>query len=396
MLRPVMRILLVYPYLPHPDVSHGSGRLLLSLLRLWREKAQITLVCGYRPHEAKHVEAARSLVHELVPVSRPLRSDLSAMGRAMESARTALLGVMRRDPIHVTKLDRVAFREAIRKARARTRFDVAQVELAGLSRCVAELSGLPAILFDHEAGVASGGDLSSDPRSLRYIQAIYPRFTLVGTLCREDAVELAAVLPRPEVVVRRPGVIASPPPRTARPPAGTTVLFFGSPDHLPNRDALEWLASSIWPAVVARTPGARCVVTGGVAAPRLARLLAAAGIENKGFVPDLDAELANAAVVVAPVRLGRGVRMKNLEALAAGRPLVTTTLGGRGLDLENGKHALVADGASDFAGAVSRLVDDGALAARIGGAARAHVTGAFTHEAAASFNLGLWKRIASQ
>src|SRR5262249_25496938 len=150
----------------YPEVSHGSGRVIVPLLRLWKSEAEITLICGYRPHESKHIEAARSLVHELVPVEKPLRSDRSTVGRAMESARTAILHVMRRDPIHVTKLDRAAFRDAIRKTRARKRFDVAQVELAGLARSVAELGGVPSVLFDHEAGVASGGDLTTDPRSL--------------------------------------------------------------------------------------------------------------------------------------------------------------------------------------------------------------------------------------
>ena len=137
-----MDVLLAYPYLPHPDVSHGSGRLLVPLLRLWREHARITLVCGFRPSEARHVDAARGLVHELHAVPRPLRADLSAIRRAAESMRTMVRQITRRDPIHVTKLDRSVFRDAIRAARSRTRFDVAQVELAGLARCVEELGGI--------------------------------------------------------------------------------------------------------------------------------------------------------------------------------------------------------------------------------------------------------------
>ena len=208
-----MKVLLVYPYLPHPDVSHGSGRLVAPLLRLWREHAEVTLVCGYRPHEAAHLDAARALVHELHPVLRPLRSELSAIGRITETARTAVRYFMRLDPFHVAKLDRIAFRRAIKAARARTRFDAAQVELSGLARCVAEFDGLPSVLVDHEAGVASGGDLSSDARALRYVQRIYPRFTRVVALCREDAADLQAALPGADVGVRRPGVVAPPPAR---------------------------------------------------------------------------------------------------------------------------------------------------------------------------------------
>jgi glycosyltransferase involved in cell wall biosynthesis len=389
-----VRVLLVYPYLPYPGVSHGSGRLLVPLLRAWRPHAQVTLVCGYRPHEKGRLEEARTLVHELHPVLRPLRSDLGALGKAAETMRTAFRHLTRRDPIHATKLDRGAVRDAIRGARARARFDVAQVELAGIARCVDDLAGLPAVLVDHEAGVASGGDLRSDPRSLRYIRAIYPRFQRVLALCREDAAELAEAVPGLAIGVRPPGVAVADgpaPPAPSRP----TVLFFGSPDHAPNQDALAWLANDLWPRIAKAVPGARCVAIGGVSSPKLTRLVEGAGIENKGFVPDLVAELGQATVVVCPVRSGRGVRMKNLDALAAGRPLVTTTLGARGLDLVDGEHALIADSAADFATAVSRVLTDPKTASHLGAWGRAHVARSFTHEASASANLDLWKGLAT-
>jgi glycosyltransferase involved in cell wall biosynthesis len=394
---PRVKVLLIYPYLPYPDVSHGSGRLLVPLLRAWRKQAEVTLVCGYRPHEKAQVDATRDLVHELHPVFRPLRSDLSAIGKAAETMRTAFRHLTRRDPIHATKLDRAAVRDAIRAARARTKFDVAQVELAGLARCVEELSGMPSVLVDHEAGVASGGDLGTDPRSLRYLRAIYPRFDRVLALSDEDAADLRAALPAVSLSVRRPGVAVPESAAATRPAGGApTVLFFGSPDHAPNQDALAWLANDLWPRIARAFPSARCVATGGIRSPRLARLVEGAGIADKGFVPDLAAELAAAAVVVCPVRSGRGVRIKNLEALAAGRPLVTTGLGARGLDLRDGEHALIADGAADFSAAVARVLSDEKLASHLGACGKAHVARAFTHEAAASFNLDLWKTLVSK
>jgi glycosyltransferase involved in cell wall biosynthesis len=386
------------------------------LIQAWRGHAEITLVCGYRPQEQDRIGEARALVSELFPVSCPARRDLGALGRAAETVRTAYCILTRRDPIHATKLDRAEFHRAIRDARARTRVDVAQVELAGLARCVDELRDLPSVLVDHEAGAASGGDLRSDARSLRYIRAIYPRFSRVLALCREDAAELQAELPKTQVGVRPPGISVperrrpTTAPGTRRPTtsAGSesrrpttssavsgTVLFFGSPDHVPNKDALDWLARDLWPRISNGAPGARCVAIGGISSPDLARRVEAAGIENRGFVPDLAAELAKATVVVCPVRLGRGVRMKNLEALAAGRPLVTTKLGARGLDLVDGDDALVVDGAAGFAAAVVRVLKDPDLASRLSATGCSHVARSFTHEAAASFNLALWKSLVS-
>lgn len=87
--------------------------------------------------------------------------------------------------------------------------------------------------------------------------------------------------------------------------------------------------------------------------------------------------------------------MKNLEALGAGSALVTTTLGARGLDLTDGREALIADGADAFAGAVARVLSDPLLALRIGAAGREHVSRRFGHDAAAEFNLDLWNQLAS-
>ena len=88
--------------------------------------------------------------------------------------------------------------------------------------------------------------------------------------------------------------------------------------------------------------------------------------------------------------------MKNLEALAAGCSLVTTPLGARGLDLRPGEHALVAEDAGALADAATSLLSDPGLAAKIGAAGRAHVTATFTHDAAASVNLDLWKNLAAK
>ena len=174
------------------------------------------------------------------------------------------------------------------------------------------------------------------------------------------------------------------------------MLFFGSPDHLPNQDALAWLATDLWPRISARVADARCVVTGGARSAKLARSPRRGRDREQGASsPTSTSELAAAAVVVAPVRSGRGVRIKNLDTLAAGRPLVTTRLGARGLDLQDAEHAMVADGTSDFSDAVVEVLHDPALAARLGTAGREHVTRTFTHEDAARSNLDLWKMLAA-
>jgi glycosyltransferase involved in cell wall biosynthesis len=100
-------------------------------------------------------------------------------------------------------------------------------------------------------------------------------------------------------------------------------------------------------------------------------------------VPDVRPHLAAATVVVAPVRFGTGMRGKVLEALAMGRPLVTTTLGAEGLGARGDDVLLVADDAPAFAAALARVLDDPARAARLAAGGRAHVAARFGWDAIA-------------
>ena len=83
-------------------------------------------------------------------------------------------------------------------------------------------------------------------------------------------------------------------------------------------------------------------------------------------MPDVRPFIAAADVVVVPLRIGSGTRLKILEALAMGRPVVTTRIGAEGLDLVDGEHVLIADGPTAFAAAVDRVLADDRLAAQLG------------------------------
>ncbi len=386
-----MDVLLLYPYLPHPGVAHGSGRLVAPLLGLWRERGvRVTLVCGHRPHERDRLDATRATVERFFPVEMPLRTDRGPIGRVAETARTAVKETLSGRPRFVVKLDRPSVRRAIREARAAGRFDVAQVELAGFASYVDEFAGLPSILIDHEAGTASGDELSADPRAVRFVREVFPQFTRVAALSAEDAADLAAAAPGLRPLVRPVG--ATPPaasPYSEAEPG--RLFFFGSAEHVPNHDAFAWLADELWPQIRAARPDASCAVATGVLPAPLMAKLAAAGIKHLGFVQDINAEIRRAAVVLGPLRKGRGVRIKNVEALAAGRPLVTTPLGARGLDLRHDEHALLAADGPAFVAAVVALLADPSRAARLAVAGRAHLLARFTHAAAADLNLAWWR-----
>jgi glycosyltransferase involved in cell wall biosynthesis len=147
------------------------------------------------------------------------------------------------------------------------------------------------------------------------------------------------------------------------------VLFIGSFVHPPNVDAAIRLAESIFPAVRARVPSARLELVGDQP-PAAVRRLAGAAVDVTGYVPDTRPHVDAAAVVAAPLRLGGGMRLKVLEALAAGKAVVATPRAVAGLDLEPGTHAVVADGDAELGDALVELLEDPARRRRIGSAAR--------------------------
>lgn len=165
----------------------------------------------------------------------------------------------------------------------------------------------------------------------------------------------------PGVRVRAVPAYALPPlpPRTAAPDGG--LLFVGGFRHPPNEDAVLWLAREVMPALRRRVPGARLTIIGSNPTPAVLAL-AGNGIEVRGFVTDeeLDTAYAHARVALCPLRFGAGVKLKVVEAMHRGVPVVTTSVGAQGLP---GVAAIcdIVEMAEDLAEAASQLMTDDAL-----------------------------------
>lgn len=152
-------------------------------------------------------------------------------------------------------------------------------------------------------------------------------------------------------------------------PDGRTVVYFGLLSTVPNVDGVVHFVKDIWPRIAAAHPDARCKIVGGRPPPELLAL-ATHRVELTGFVSDLRPHLAAAAVLVVPLRLGGGTRLKIVEGMAMAKAIVSTTLGAEGIEAVPGRDILIADEPAAFADAVSGLLSDPALAARIGRSAR--------------------------
>lgn len=142
-----------------------------------------------------------------------------------------------------------------------------------------------------------------------------------------------------------------------------TVGFIGSLDYLPNQEAVKWILDVLWPRVLQRAPEARLSIAGS-SPPEWLRAHAAP-------VDDAQAFMREQSVIIAPLFSGGGMRIKVLEAMALGKPVVATTLGAGGI-AHNG-DVVIADDVDAFADAIARLLRDPIGAARLGEAARANV-----------------------
>jgi glycosyltransferase involved in cell wall biosynthesis len=147
---------------------------------------------------------------------------------------------------------------------------------------------------------------------------------------------------------------------------GERALFFGHFGYAANRRGLERFVREGWPATLAHRPGARLAVAGGGLDDALrARLAAAPGVEVLGLVDDLPDALAAARAVVVPIWEGGGTRLKVLEALAAGRPVVSTPLGAEGIGFVDGRHGRLADAPAALADEAAAVLADPGLAATL-------------------------------
>lgn len=181
------------------------------------------------------------------------------------------------------------------------------------------------------------------------------------------------------------------PTGTARPPAspgaprdggGAVILFQGSFDWAPNADAAAWLVGEVLPLVRARVPDVT-VVLAGRSTPDVAAL-AGPHVEVTGAVPSMTPYLRAADLVVVPLRVGSGTRIKILEAFAYGVPVVSTVVGAEGLDAVAGKHLAVADTADGLARhCVDLLTDRTRGDAMAAAAGRLHATRYLPEHAAA-------------
>lgn len=142
------------------------------------------------------------------------------------------------------------------------------------------------------------------------------------------------------------------------PPQPGALVYNGAMTYAANWDAMHWFLRDIYPLVRAEVPEATLAITGSTAGVDLGALALDQSVRLTGYVEDVRPVIAGSTVCVVPLRQGGGTRLKILEAMALGTPVVSTTKGAEGLEVRHGEHLLLADSSREFAAATVRLLRD--------------------------------------
>jgi glycosyltransferase involved in cell wall biosynthesis len=216
-------------------------------------------------------------------------------------------------------------------------------------------------------------------------RTVLPRFDMAFAASRVDVPSLSEDVGAPVMVV--PNVapdIASP----LRPSIGRgrqSLLFVGSMGYPPNEDAARWFLARIWPRLRRRVNRPlRLVLAGSNPSASLARLARQRDVQLTGTVRDMGPYYCAADLVVIPIRVGGGTRIKLLEAAAYGLPIVSTTIGAEGTTFRNGLHLLLADTEETFLRSCVYLLEKRQRAMELAHRARAKV--------AQDYDAGRWSR----
>jgi len=151
------------------------------------------------------------------------------------------------------------------------------------------------------------------------------------------------------------------------------IVFTGQMDYRPNIEAVSDFARKALPTIRKTHPETTFAIVGRNPTPAVIELSALPGVQVTGEVDDVRSWIAGADVIVAPLRIARGIQNKVLEAMAMAKPVVASTAAAEGIDAVDGEHLLIATNVADEAAKVSALLADTEERLRIGQAARAHV-----------------------
>ncbi len=388
-----MRILWLKTELLHPIDKGGKIRTYFTLQQLIRHHhvTYVTLDAGDGADDA--LERASEYSHDVISIPHAPARKLSL--RFFVELGLNLFSDL---PYAVARYRSRPMEERIRALVASGGYDLLICDFLAPDVNVPRPAGIPTVLFQHNVEamiwerhtqVQTGALRRAFFRSqwkkmVRYEGAACRGYDHVIAVSEEDRDAMRAEYGVRNVDAVPTGVdtaFFSPSGQTTQVPAN--VVFVGSMDWMPNEDAIAFFASDVWPLVRSAVPDATLTVVGRKPGAAVRALDGRRGVEVTGRVEDVRPYLERAAVAVVPLRVGGGTRLKIYEAMAMGKPTVSTRIGAEGLPLTDGEELHLADDPEAFAARVVALLGDPEAATQMGRTAQARVRRDFAWETAA-------------
>lgn len=361
-----MRILFLSRWFPFPP-NNGSKLRVYNLLRGLSQHHQITLL---------------SFADE--PAADPNVPELSRLCQAVQSvpwkpfdphSRRARWGFLSATPRSYVDTFSHAMSEQIERTLSAHHYDVvivSQLDMAQYGRLLHNRPALleeveVALLYEQYAQAASYRQRARHYltwlKQRRYLSQVLQSFQACTVASARERWLLQRTVPSRTTVEVVPNCIdvADYQDVDARPQANH-LIFTGSFRYFANHDAMVWFLEAVWPRIHAQVPDARITITGDHAGMPLPP---AGNVTFAGHVPDVRLPIASAWASVVPLRVGGGTRLKILEAMALGTPVVATSKGVEGIEAQHDVHCLIADTPEDYASAVVRLLTDPGLRGRL-------------------------------
>ena len=381
----VRSVVILCPESPYPMQGGGAFRT-ASILHYFSRFADVDLILFSQTGQPAELPAG--LVRSQTIVRLPPHSR-GALARWKRNALRAARGV---PPL----IDRLAGHgKEIGEALRGKRYDLGIIEhswcapylpwlAAACDRTLLDMHNVESVLHERSAGV-SGALMAAGHRrfaaAMRRVEfGLAPQYSLVAASSEPDAELIRAVAPGSNVFVY-PNAL---PARAVvqAPSEENVIVFSGNFEYHPNIDAVKWLAREIWPAIRHRHPSLRLRLVG--RGPEFVRRFVRhdPSIEVTGPVEDALPEIGRSLLVLAPLRVGSGTRLKILEAWQMARPVIATRLAAEGLEAREGENLLYAESAPAFAAAVTRLIDNASLRHGLGSAGCRTFDSTYTWEAA--------------
>ncbi len=365
-----------------PDRGLGGGSIRQAhLFEALARGFEVDLLLAAAPPDAGVRQAAGQVI--TLPARRALWSESPLVRRALE------LGITLLSPYPSVLYPAAPNRRALaRELAARAPgYALVCVEHAALAPLAGALTGVPATLtlhhlvsemvnqqLDHTVGARQRWYRERDLRKARRLErGALEGFARVFTCSEPDAEALVRLAgadlgARVRVVPNGVDLAAMP---VAPIPEAPRVLFPGSLAYAPNVEGAVWFCAEVWPRVRAARPDAELVLAGRDPTAEVAALGRLAGVSVHANVPSMAAYFQSARAVVVPLHIGTGTRLKALEAMASGRPVIGTAVGLEGIGSVDGQHALVREDPRAMAAAIVEVLGGCTAAGRRGTAGRA-------------------------